>query len=120
MDSLVPLPQDGSMKMPTYMVVEKPKGKAALPPVILAAKRFSAAVLEVRMRFSSRDEAAFLYRMDPTGTIEMARAFTHDEPADELCVHCREAIERRDGEIVTKYGNDPQCDSSPNDNHRFA
>jgi hypothetical protein len=35
-------------------------------------------VLEVEMRFSSRDEAAFLYRMDHTGTIEMAKAFAHD------------------------------------------
>jgi hypothetical protein len=33
------------------------------------------------------------------------------------CRHCGEAIERRDGEWLTKYGNDPQCDESPNDNH---
>lgn len=44
---------------------------------------------------------------------------SEDAPKDELCVHCREAIERRDGEIVSKYGNDPQCDASPSDNHRF-
>jgi hypothetical protein len=43
----------------------------------------------------------------------------HERAEDDLCAHCGEAIERRDDEIVTKYGNDPQCDESPNCNHRF-
>lgn len=40
------------------------------------------------------------------------------------CRHCHEAIERRESddrpgtmEWVTKFGNDPQCDASPSDNH---
>lgn len=34
-----------------------------------------------------------------------------------ICRYCGEELERRDGEWVTKYGNDPQCDESPYDNH---
>jgi hypothetical protein len=43
---------------------------------------------------------------------------------DFKCRHCGEAIERRESddrpgtmEWVTKFGNDPQCDASPSDNH---
>lgn len=41
------------------------------------------------------------------------------------CRYCGDVIERRESdespdrmEWVTKYGNDPQCDASPSDNHR--
>lgn len=43
---------------------------------------------------------------------------------DFKCRHCGEDIERRESddrpgtmEWVTKFGNDPQCDASPSDNH---
>jgi hypothetical protein len=51
--------------------------------------------------------------------IETLEAWTEDDRSTEVtCKFCSEVIERRDGELVTKFGNDPQCDESPNNNHR--
>lgn len=108
--------------MATYLVVEKVFGKDAMLPVALAATKYVDAVIEAETRFFNPDyEISRLYRLDESGLIESAKVFSRvkDEPKDELCAHCGEAIERRDGEVVSKYGNDAQCDASPNDNHRF-
>lgn len=110
--------------MPIYLAVEKPFGRAALPPVMLAAERYTDAESQFTERFGNPTfETAILYRMDDSGAIESAKVLSRaalGKKADELCVHCGEAIERRDGEVVSKYGNDPQCDASPSDSHRFA
>jgi hypothetical protein len=46
---------------------------------------------------------------------------TRQSPDDtHFCSHCKEPTVRWGTEIVTKYGNDPQCDASPTDNHNTA
>jgi hypothetical protein len=38
---------------------------------------------------------------------------------ERVCRYCHEQVDRRDGEVVTRYGNDPQCDESPDNDHRM-
>lgn len=85
-------------------------------PVALSANNVTDAVDEAVIRHTNSGfERTLLYSIAGNGEFIHVNTWHRER----VCRYCHEEVERRNGETVTRHGNDPQCDESPDSNHRM-
>lgn len=102
--------------MTMHVVVEVPFTRHPMSPIVLLSDNATDAVDEAMARHTgSNMERTLLYSIADDGQFVHLNTWHREH----ICRYCHEEVDKRDGEIVTRFGNDPQCDESPTDNHRM-
>lgn len=102
--------------MTHHVIVEVPFDGPPMLPIALCAQNATDAVDEAVIRHTNSGfERTHLYSIAGNGEFVHLNTWVREH----MCRYCHEEVDRRDGEVVTRFGNDPQCDESPDNNHRM-